>query len=390
MRAIGIGLIGFGWMGQAHSRSCLRLPTIFRDRAYDPRLVICADPVADRRELATRDFGFADVTDDWRKVVGHADVDAVWVTAPNMLHEETVVAAADAGLHVFCEKPVGGTPEQTARIAAAAERAEIISGVGYNYRWAPLVQYAKHLVDTGVLGEITNYRGRFFSMYGADPMGQLSWRYLVDQGGHGVTTDILSHAVDLAHFLIGPIEQVVGTLETFIPERPLPRPGAGSHYDRGTGDDPTGAVTNEDYAAMLAMFADGARGTFEVSRSLIGPESQNTFHVYGTRGALRWNLETMNELSLYLAEDVAHTGYRTVYGGDRFPYHGAFVPGHANGIGFEDLIAIEDHEFLSSIAADRAHRPGVREALAFVEVQDALLRSHTSGTWEHVAPLDVA
>jgi predicted dehydrogenase len=254
--------------------------------------------------------------------------------------------------------------------------------VGYNYRWAPLVRYAAQLIADGRLGEITNYRGRFFSMYGSDPLGPLSWRYRLDEGGHGASTDLLSHAVDLAMMLLGPIAKVVGTTATFIRERPVT--AAGSHYGRGSESDPRGSVTNEDYAAMLCEFASGARGSFEASRTIVGPESQMAFDVHGTRGALSWNLERMNELQLYLAEDELHTGYRTVFAGERFPYHGHFVPGSANGIGFEDLVVIEDYEFLRSVSERRPHRPGFEDALAFVRVQSALLESAGTGRWEEV------
>jgi predicted dehydrogenase len=158
----------------------------------------------------------------------------------------------------------------------------------------------------------------------------------------------------------------------------------GTHYARGSADDPLAAVTNEDYAGMLCEFAGGTRGTFEASRTMVGPESQMAFEVYGTRGALSWNLERLNELQLYLVEDELHTGYRTVFGGDRFPYHGSFVPGSANGIGFEDLVVIEDLEFLRSVAERRRHEPSFDDALAFVNVQSALLRSAESGRWEDV------
>jgi predicted dehydrogenase len=385
-RRIGVGVIGFGWLGQAHSRSMLRIPTLFGERGFDPELVVCADTAPERIDDAVRSFGFARGTADWRRVVEDPDVDVVVIAAPNMLHVELVEAAAAAGKHVFCEKPVGGTPEQTVRAEKAARDAGVISGVGYNYRFAPLVQYARQLIADGTLGEITNYRGRFFSMYGSDPLGVLSWRFLVDQAGHGVTTDLMSHAVDLAHMLLGPITRVVGTTETFIRERPLPGAG-GTHYGRGRPEDPTGAVTNEDYAGMLCEFASGARGTFETSRSIVGPESQNAFEVYGTKGALGWNLEKLNELQLYLVEDELHTGYRTVFGGDRFPYHGNFVPGSANGIGFEDLVVIEDYEFCRSVAEDREHRPSFGDAVEWVSVQAALLRSVESGRWEDVVSL---
>jgi len=385
-RRIGVGVIGFGWLGQAHSRSLLRIPTLFGERGFDTELVVCGDTLPERREQAVGSFGFARAAADWRAVVDAPDVDVVFIAAPNMLHLELVAAAAAAGKHVFCEKPVGGTPEQTVRAEKAARAAGVVSGVGYNYRWAPLVQYARQLIADGRLGEITNYRGRFFSMYGSDPLGVLSWRFLVDQAGHGVTTDLMSHSVDLALMLMGPITRVVGTTETFIRERPLPG-AAGSHYGRGRPGAPTGTVTNEDYAGMLCEFASGARGTFEASRSIVGPESQNAFEVYGTKGALGWNLEQLNELQLYLVDDELHTGYRTVYGGDRFPYHGRFVPGNANGIGFEDLVVIEDYEFCRSVAEGRDHRPGFGDAVEWVSVQAALLRSAESGRWEDVVSL---
>ena len=380
-RRIGVGVIGFGWLGQAHSRSLLRIPTLFPERTFDAELVACGDTVAQRREEAVGSFGFARAAADWRAVVEDPAVEVVYVAAPNMLHLELVEAAAAAGKHVFCEKPVGGTPAQTVRAEKAARG--VISGVGYNYRWAPLVQYARELIASGRLGEITNYRGRFFSMYGSDALGVLSWRFLLDQAGHGVTSDLMSHSVDLAQMLLGPVTRVVGTTETFIRERPLPA-AAGTHYGRGKPGDPVGAVTNEDYAGMLCEFACGARGTFEASRTIVGPESQMAFEVYGTRGALGWNLEKLNELQVYLVEDEPHTGYRTVFGGDRFPYHGHFVPGSANAIGFEDLVVIEDYEFCSAVAEGRPFTPGFAEAVEWVSVQAALLRSAESGAWERV------
>jgi predicted dehydrogenase len=381
-----VGVIGFGWLGQAHSRSLLRIPTLFEDRAFDPVLVACSDALPARVEQAARSFAFKRVSGDWHAVIEDPDVEAVWIAAPNMLHVELVEAVAQAGKAVFCEKPVGGTPVQVVRAAQAARTAGVMSGVGYNYRWAPLVQYARELIASGELGQITNYRGRFFSMYGADPLGVNSWRFQLDQAGYGVTSDLMSHAVDLAHMLVGPITRLTGTLETFIPERPAPGDGA-SHYGRGRAEDPRTPVTNEDYAAMLCEFASGARGTFEVSRTLVGPESENAFDVYGTRGAVGWNFERLNELRVYRRptdpQDRA-SGYTTVLGGDRFSHHGIFVPGSGNTIGFEDLVTIEDYEFCSALVDGRSYEPGFEQALAWAAVQDALLRSAQSGNWEEV------
>jgi predicted dehydrogenase len=382
-RRIGVGVIGFGWLGQAHTRSLLRIPTLFENRAFDPILIACSDALPARVEQARSSFGFKRASADWRAVIEDPDVEVVYIAAPNMVHVTLVEAATQAGRAVFCEKPVGGTPEQIARAAKAARSAGVISGVGYNYRWAPLVQYARELIATGELGEITNYRGRFFSMYGADPLAVNSWRFQLEQAGYGATSDLMSHAVDLAHMLLGAITRVTGTVQTFIGERPAPTDGA-SHYGRGRPDDPRAPVTNEDYAAMLCEFASGARGAFEVSRTMVGPESEHAFDVYGTRGAVGWNFQRLNELRLYRATDDRGSGYVTVLGGDRFKHHGVFVPGAGNPIGFEDLVTIEDYEFCSAVAEGRPFEPGFEQALAWARVQDALMRSAHSGSWEEV------
>ena len=385
-RRIGIAVLGLGWMGQAHSRSALRIPSLFPDRAYHPALVVCADPVPALRERAVDDFGFERAVSDWHEAVSAPDVDAVWVTAPNMLHVEMIEAACAAGKAVFSEKPIGGRPEQAVAAFGAAQRAGVVTGVGYNYLWAPLVLHARELIASGELGDITHYRGRFLSMYGSDELGLLTWRFRFDQAGYGVSSDILSHSVALAQFLVGAITEVVGLQNTTITHRPIPS-GAASHYGRGSADDERGAVENEDFASMLCRFASGATGTFEAGRTLVGPESQNAFEVYGTKGSLAWNFERLNELQVYRLSSDATSGYTTVFGGDRFPYHGAFVPGQANAIGFEDLVAIEDHEFCQALATGGNFSPGFAEAVDVVSVQQALIESWTSRGWRTVRDL---
>ena len=387
MKRIGIAVLGLGWMGQAHSRSMLRIPSLFPERSFQPELVVCADTEAERRERATRDFGFARATADWAEAVAAPDVDAVWVTAPNMLHVPMIQAAAAAGKAIFSEKPIGGTPAQTVEAYTAAKHAGVLTGVGYNYLWAPLVLHAREMIASGALGEITHYRGRFLSMYGSDEMGLLTWRFKLAEGGYGVSSDILSHSVSLAHALVGPITEVVGMQHTVITERPVPQ-GAASHYGRGKAGDPTGPVENEDFASMLCRFANGATGTFETSRTTIGPESQNAFEIYGTKGALAWNFERLNELQYYRHDPSSkETGYTTIFGGDRFPYHGAYVPGQANAIGFEDIVATEDLEFLEALATGGSFSPGFREAVDIVSVQQALINSWDSRQWEPVVDL---
>ena len=385
-KPLGVAVLGLGWMGQVHSRAMLRMPSLFPNRSFDPKLVVCADTEEERRTRAVNDFGFERAVADWREAVEADDVDVVWVTAPNMLHVPMIEAAAAAGKAVFSEKPIGGKPEQTVAAYNAAQAAGVRTAVGYNYLWAPLVLHAKELISSGALGEITHYRGRFLSMYGSDEMGLLTWRFILDQAGYGATSDILSHSISLAQFLVGDITEVVGMKNTTIPQRPLPT-GAASHYGRGKPEDPKGDVENEDFASMLCWFKNGATGTFESSRTMVGPESQNAFEVYGTKGALAWNLEKMNELQYYrLAEDPS-SGYTTIYGGDRFPFHGAFAPGQANSIGLEDLMAVEDYSFLEAIATGGDFSPSFREAVNVVSVQQALINSWESRSFEPVVDL---
>lgn len=384
-KSVGIGVIGMGWMGQVHARSYVQASIRFPDLTIQPNLVICSDNVQERAENAQELLGFQSSTTDWREVVNHPDVQIVSITTPNHLHLEIAQAAAAAGKHIMCEKPVGRYPSETAQIEAAAREAQVLTFVGFNYRWVPLIQHARKLIQTGKLGELTHYRGRFFSMYGSNPYGLMSWRFDKDVAGYGVLGDIMAHTVDMAHFIAGSIKQVTSTSHTFIKDRPLPIPGKGTHYSVGKPDDPTGSVTNEDYVGALVEFKNGTRGTLEVSRTIFGPKNEYGFEVNGTKGAIKWDFERMNELQLYLpGEDKVHDGFVRLVGGDQYPYHGNFNPGEGSGLGYEDLKIIEAYEFLKSVAAGKQSCPGFSEMLDVAKVHDAMIRSWDSGTWETV------
>ena len=388
MTNLGIGVIGMGWMGHVHSRAYSLAPQRFPESNLQPRLVICSDNVAERASTAKRLLGFETATTDWRDVIAHPQVQIVSIATPNQLHVEIVAAAAAAGKHIFCEKPVGRRPAETAEIEAIARGAGVLTFVGYNYRWAPLVLQAKSLIDGGELGALTQYRGRFFSMYGSDPLGLLSWRFDSEIAGYGVLGDIMAHVTDMALHLCGPVKRLVSNAHTFINERPLPIPGKGTHYSRGAPDDPKGPVDNEDYVGALLEFENGARGTVEASRTTFGPKNQMAFELNGSRGALNWDFERMNELQLYLpGDDRSHDGYMRLVGGEQYPFHGRFNPGEGSGLGYEDMKIIEAHQFLKSVADDAQAAPGFSEALAVAEVHATMTRSWESGAWEPVTPL---
>ncbi|HBZ62956.1 MAG TPA: hypothetical protein DEO42_09235 [Acidimicrobium sp.] len=173
-KRIGIAVLGLGWMGQAHSRAALRIASLFPDAKFKPELVVCADVEQSRRDRAVNDFGFARAVPGFEEAVSAKDVDAVWVTAPNMLHVPMITAAAAAGKAIFSEKPIGGTPAQTVEAFKIATKHSTATGVGYNYLWSPLVIHARELISSGAIGRVTHYRGRFLSMYGSDELGLLT------------------------------------------------------------------------------------------------------------------------------------------------------------------------------------------------------------------------
>jgi predicted dehydrogenase len=383
-RPIGIGVIGMGWMGAVHSRAYRQVVDRFPELPLRPRLVTCADDVGERGQQAQERFGFEKHTLRWEDVIAEREVDVVSITAPNHLHRTIAEAAARAGKHIHCEKPVGRSPDETRAIERAAREAGVQTFVGYNYRWAPLVQYARERIEAGDLGTLTHYRGRFFAGYGGNPQSVLSWRFQKEFAGLGTLGDLMSHTIDMAHLIAGPIARVVGNQATLIRERPLAPAGEGTHFSVRSGG-PLGTVSNEDYVGTLVQFAGGAHGSLEACRVIAGPKCQMAFEVHGTRGAMAWNFEQMNELWFYASEPgSARAGYRRILSGPEHPFHAHFNPAPATGLGYDDLKVIEAFQFLQAIAADRQGAPGFREAAAVALVQEAIERSWTSGHWEDV------
>ena len=389
-KTVGVGVIGMGWMGQAHSRAYKAVQQRYPESPIQANLVICADDVETRAEATKKALGFQEYTTKWHDVINHPQVEVVNIASPNFLHHQMAIAAAEAGKHIFCEKPVGRSPEETAEIEYAARKAGVKSSVGFNYRWAPMVQQAKKLINEGKLGTLTHYRGRFFSMYGSDPMGQLTWRFKRDYAGMGVLGDIMSHVTDMAHMLVGPIRSVFSHRHTFIQERPLPIHGQGTHFSLGKATDPTGRVENEDYVSALVEFENGVQGSFESCRAIFGPKCEMAFEINGTKGALKWNFERMNELQLYLpGEDGLHEGFTTLFAGPAYGDFAHFNPGDGIGMGYEDLKTIEAYNFLMSISEDKQRAPSLADALALANVQRAMANSWESGRWEEIPSLRI-
>ena len=388
---IGVGLISVGWMGKLHSRAYQAIPLVYPELKIRPRLVHAADTAADRAEYARDVLGYAKGSTDYRAVLADPDVDIVSICAPNLLHKEIGIAAAEAGKPFWIEKPVGRDATDTAAVAEAARRAGVATSIGYNYRNAPAVERARQLIAGGELGRITNVRAVFFNGYAAEPKGALSWRFKKDLAGSGALGDLLSHVVDLVQYVLGPITQVNGLLSTIHKQRPILPMGQATHFaviENGE----LGDVENDDYAAALVRFsadspAAGAVGTLEASRVIVGPQCGLGFEIYGTEGSVRWNFEQMNELQLAIGRTGPNQGYTTILGNSSQGDYAAFQPGPGNSMGYDDLKVIEAKKFLVAVTGGEQRNSTIEEALADAKVIAATAASAEDGQWHTIDPV---
>lgn len=385
-------MVGFGWMGRVHAQVYARLAHHFPDLPLRPHLVLVADDVPARAQEAAERYGFSAATSDWRTVLANARVQAVSVTAPNFLHREIGEAVAQAGKHLWIEKPVGLSSADARAVRDAAAAAGVQATVGFNYRNAPAVQAARELLRSGELGDVVRVRVQLLSDYAADPAGALTWRYHRDRGGSGVLGDLASHGVDLTRYLLaditGEISAVLADTAVVISKRPVPSGATAGHsrIDSSEMDSSgmgmaLGDVENEDWVSCLLRFSGGARGVLEASRVAVGEQNSYGFEIHCTRGAVRWDFRRMGELA------VTRGGYQdaatsTVFVGPGAGDYAAFQPGAAITMGYDDLKVIEAAHFLRSIATGIAHGATLDDAVASAACLDAMSRSVTSGSWQ--------
>lgn len=376
---LGVAVAGFGWMGRVHTQAYARLLHHYPDLPLAPKLVAVADEVPGRSTAAAAQFGFADAVRDWRELTANPAVEAVSITAPNFLHREIGVAMAQAGKHIWIEKPVGLTTADAQAVADAVDAAGVQSAVGFNYRNAPAVEAARSMIAAGEIGAVTHVRIRFFSDYAAHPDGALTWRYEKERGGSGVLGDLASHGVDLAHYLLGDIVSLVADTAVFVPERARPT-GATTAHARAAGGEP-GPVENDDYASALVRFASGARGVLEASRVAVGDQNAYGFEVHGTRGAVHWDFRRLGELGVSTGSGYQDQPVSTVYVGPGAGEFQAFQPGAANAMGYDDLKVIEAARFVRSIAEKQPFGATLADAVRSAKALDAMLESAASGHW---------
>jgi predicted dehydrogenase len=391
-RTIGVGLISVGWMGKLHARAYSAVPYVYPELGIEPRLAIAADTEPSRIDFARDVLGFAEGTTDYREVLAHPDVDVVSICAPNFLHAEIGIAAAEAGKHFWIEKPVGRGAEETNAVREAATAAGVVTSIGYNYRHAPAVEHARSLVADGKLGRITNVRAAFFSGYASEPNGALSWRFDRKLAGTGVLADLFSHAADLCQYVVGPVAEITALTNTVYTQRPKIPMGTGTHF-AVIEDGEMGDVENEDYAAALVRFGPSARGagavgTIEASRVAVGPECGYQIEVYGTEGSIKWDFERMNELKVCLGRNNDEQGYTIVNASPKHGDYARFQPGPGNSMGFDDLKVIEAKKFLLAVAGGEQANSNIHDAASAAAIVSAAETSAETGQWQKLEELD--
>jgi predicted dehydrogenase len=370
MDEVRIGLIGTGFMGKCHALAFRAAPAVFGDLPK-VRLELVADIEPDVTRDAAKTFGFARWTTDWRALAGDPAVDVVAITTPNFLHQEMALAAIGAGKHVYCEKPLALEPAGALARTEAAEAAGVRTLVGYNYLHNPITALAKDIVVSGQIGEVIHFRGTHFEDYMSDPQAPCTWRCRKATAGAGVVADLGSHIIGLARHLVGEIQEVSGSLQTVVRERPLAgEPGR------------TAPVEVDDQAQALVRFASGAPGTIEASWMAAGRKMHLGYEISGSKGALLFDQERMNELRLFTFGDSRPLeGFRTILTSAEHPPYGAFCPAPGHQLGFNDLKVIEVKALLEGIARGRPLYPDFREAWRIACVVDAIQQSAAERRW---------
>jgi len=371
-----IGMVGYGFMGRAHSNAYRRVNNFF-DLKYEPVLqAVCARSAEKAQDFADR-WGYASVETEWRELVERKDIDAVDICVPNNLHREIALAAAAAGKMILCEKPLAMNAAEGQEMVAAVEKAGVPNTVWYNYRRVPAVTLAKKLVDDGRLGRIFHYRANFLQDWtiSADvPQGGAGvWRLDVRAAGSGVTGDLLAHCIDTALWLNGPIKSVTAMTETFVKER--------KHVESGKVE-PVGI---DDACAFLCRFANGSLAIFESTRYARGHKALYTFEINGADASIAWDLHDLHRLSYFDHRDESLVrGWRSIHVTDGdMPYMGHWwVPGLQ--IGYEHSFVHHVADFLEGLAKNQPTSPTFRDALETQKVCDAVLASANSGQWVNV------
>jgi len=377
-KPLNIGMIGYGFMGRAHSNAYRKVNHFF-DLEHEPVLkAVCARDAAKAQAFADK-WGYESIETDWRKLIARPDIDAVDICTPNNLHRDIALAAAAAGKMILCERPLAMNVAEGEEMTAAVEKAGVPNIVWYNYRRVPAVTLAKKLIEEGRLGRIFHYRAVFLQDWTIStdlPQGGAAlWRLDAAAAGSGVTGDLLAHCIDTALWLNGSISTVSAMTETFIKER--------KHTLTGKVE----PVKIDDACAFLARFENGSLATFESTRYARGHKALYTFEINGEKASIQWDLHDLHRLNYFDHNDEGKLrGWRSIHVTDHgggHPYMDKWwVPGLQ--IGYEHSFVHQVADFLEGVAKGQPVGPTFRDALETQRVCDAVLASAQSGAWTKV------
>jgi len=381
-RPVNVALIGYQFMGKAHSNAYRQVGRFF-DLDVEPVMkVICGRDEAKVR-AAKEKFGWQEYATRWEDVVARPDIDLVDVATPGNTHHMIAIGAAKAGKHCLCEKPLANTLADAREMLAAARASGIKHGICHNYRKAPAVALAKKLIDAGRIGKIHHFRGTYLQDWIVDPNFPIVWRLDKSIAGSGSHGDLNAHLIDTARFLVGEMTQVCGMLDTFVKQRPL----LAESDDRlgGKASAEMGEVTVDDSSIFIARFENGAVGTFEASRFCPGRKNFNRWEINGSKGSIAFNLERMNELEVYFHdEDPEVRGFRTIPVTDSMhPYTGNYWP-VAHIIGYEHTFINLLKDLFDALAQDKPFSPDWVDGVRNQAVLEAVDISSTSRSWQTV------
>jgi len=386
MKEMGIGLIGYKFMGKAHSHA-YRDVGLFFDLTVTPVMKVLCGRAEKPLKIAAERFGWQEYETDWRKVVRRKDIDMVDISTPQDTHRDIAVEAAKEGKALFCEKPLALTIREAYEMAEAAEKYGVRHAVCFNYRKLPAIGLAKNLISGGKLGRIYHMRAVYLQDWIIDPEFPLVWRLQKEIAGSGVNGDLNAHLIDMARYLVGEFEEVAGMSETFIKERPLLKETGVLETgikDKQKGEK-KGKVTVDDATLFLARFRNGAIGSFEATRFAAGRKNGQRFEINGSKGSIAFNLENLNELQVYSTEDPEYAqGFRTVMATDAsHPYAANWWPaGHIIGYGesFVNMVA----DVLTSVARGENPSPDFYDGIRCQEVLNAVEESASRKGWVRI------
>jgi predicted dehydrogenase len=371
-RKVNVALVGYQFMGKAHSNAYRQMPRFFDSDTVPVMKVICGRSEAGVRAAAEK-YGWEEWSISWEDVVRRKDIDVVDVSTPGDSHMPISMAAAKAGKVVLCEKPLANNLSEAKRMLAAVQKSGVLHMICHNYRKVPAVTLAHNLIADGTLGTIHHFRGTYLQDWPVDPQLPLYWRFDKAKSGSGALGDLASHVTDLARFLVGEINEVSATLETFVKERP-----------RVDNPKKKGKVTVDDASLALVRFTNGAVGTIEATRFAPGRKNYNRFEINGSKGSLVFNLERLNELDLYLRDDPQYAqGFRNILVTDPVhPYWRWWPAGHI--IGYEHTFVHVVYELMEAISQNQLPSPNFDDGVKNQAILEAMEKSSKSKKWVKV------